>query len=219
VVAGVVGLVAGGGRVHNPSEEHVIVNFPSVGKVEFKTKAREIDYDVLLEQLFLKDFTRNGTTGWLRDKRHMYSLEGTDVVDALSRTLCEPIPNLPIDERIRKAQDCASKPVAEALRRLARERAVPFHYVGTPVRAGIQVSLPHRPGRGRVNTCRPGPFVGQRLQVIDPATSKVIEVEASGTYGCTLGDFPGIQLDPEDGAELFSGRPLAKLEDVIVVIL
>jgi hypothetical protein len=204
--------------VAGATDQKVAVVFPGGMKLNVETRKEGTDYGALLAQLFGDEFARLGTTAWLREKQRLYSTDSPELADLLNRQICDPIPEHPVDQRITKARECAEKPLVGSLRRLAQSRAVPFHYVGVEVQAGVQISPPHRPGGGRVNVCRTGPFVGQRLQVIDPRTSVKVDVDAGGLYDCTIGEYPAIQLDPEDAGKLF-GRPLAKLEKVIVVIL
>ncbi len=215
--AGVAVLAIGPG-VETPSGQHVTIDFPGGGRIDVRSEREALDYDALMTKLFSKDFSRSGVLGWLRDKHHLYSLETTELAEGLSTRLCDPIPAEPLENRLAKAEECASKPAAAALRRLSLERTVPFHYVGVRVQAGIQAESRHRPGSGRVNVCRTGRFVAQRLQVIDPITNRVIEVQAAGTYECTVGKFPEIQLDPDDAARLF-GRPAGQFEAVIAVVI
>jgi len=204
--------------VENPSAQEVTIAFPGGGKIHVRSERETLNFEALMTKLFSEDYSRNGLLGWLRDRKHLYSLETTELAEALKTKLCDPIPLEPLEERLAKAADCASKPAVDALRRLSSERVVPFHYVGLRVRAGIQAASPHRPGKGRVNVCRTGRYVAQRLQIIDPITNRVIEVQAGGTYECTVGEFPDIQLDPEDANELF-GRPAGRFENAIAVVL
>ncbi|MBE2243269.1 MAG: hypothetical protein IAE86_10975 [Burkholderiaceae bacterium] len=204
--------------VQSPSGQLVTIEFPGGGRIEVRSKREALDHDELMTTLFSKDDSKRGVLGWLRDKQHLYSLENPELAQALSTTLCDPIPLEPLESRLAKAEECASKPSAAALRRLSQERAVPFHYVGVRVKAGVQAAKPHRPGAGRVNVCRTGKFVAQRLQIVDPVTSRVIEVQPGGTYECTVADHPDIQLDPEDAKRLF-GRPPAQFESVIAVVI
>lgn len=207
-----------GPRVENPSGQHVTLEFPGGGKLDVSTEREGLDHETLMKQLFAKDFSRNGVLGWLKDNQRLYGLESPEMAQALNTMLCDPIPLDPLDQRLAKAKECASKPVAIALRRLSSDRAVPFHYVGNHVLVGVQKNSRYRPGPGHANVCRTGPYVAQKLQVIDVVTNRVVEVEAGGVYECTVGKFPELQLDPEDAVKLF-GRPTNEFEKVIVVII
>lgn len=204
--------------VADPASKNVTIEFPGGGKINVASAQAGLDHETLLKQLFATDASRSSVLAWLRDNQHLYTLESSDLAEALSTKLCEPIPNAPLKEQLAKAQACAAKPVVGVLRRLAKERKTPFHYVGSKVSAGVQMESAHRPGQGRVNVCRTGEFVAQKLQVIDVVTDRTLEVQAGGTYECTFGTYPAIQLDPDDATTLF-GRPTQKLEDVIVVVL
>jgi hypothetical protein len=207
-----------GPRVKDPQGQQIDVEFPGGGKISIQSQREPLDHEVFLERLFATHFARNGILGWLREKQRVYLIDSPDLADALNRAICQPIPDKPMEERLAKAQECAAKPAVAALRSLSARRQIPFHYVGDRVLAGVQAQTPHRPGRGRANVCRTGPYVGQRLQVVDMARNESVEVEASNTYPCTVGEYPAIQLDPEDASVLF-GRPANKLEEVIVVVL
>lgn len=218
VFAGLCGWAIGSTKVENPSGQSVRIEFPGVGIITIESRRDALDADSLLEQLFAEDFSRNGILGWLRDKQQLYSTESTDLATFLNTKMCDAIPDAPLEDRLAKAEECASKPLVDALRFLSQKREVPFHYVGERGRASVQSARPHRPGSGFVNVCRPGPFVAQSLHVMDPVTEQYIEVQAKGYYRCTHGTYPDIQLDPEDAKTLFR-RPLDELEDVIVTVL
>lgn len=206
--------------VVNPTEQSIQVEFPgNQGSVTIKSKRSEtLPPDTLLARIFATDFGRSGILGILRNSYQIYHLEDARLVDALRERLCAPIPDAPLPERLDKAKACAETPVANALRLLARTHQTPFHYVGEQVRMGVQGDQGHRPGRGRANVCRSGPFVGQRLQVVEPRTLQSVELQAAGVYDCTLPVHPKIQLDPTDAAALFA-KPLDEYEEVIVIAL
>lgn len=207
-----------GPRVGSPDTQTLVIEFPGGGKIEVDSQRETMDHGALLDRLFATEFGRLGVLGWLREKRRLYPIDSADLADALHSEVCESIPETPLAQRLTKAKECAGLPVVAGLRRLSVQHQVPFHYVGDMVSAGIQFERPHRPGKGRVNVCRPGPYVGQKLQVIDSATNRSIEVEAGPTYTCTVAAHPGIQFDPDDAAELFQ-RPVGRVEEVIVVVL
>jgi len=207
-----------GRGVENPSGQTVTIVFPGGGQIDVRSEREPLDYGALMTKLFSEDFSRNGVLGWLRDKQHLYSIQSEEIAAGLRTRLCDPIPSEPRELRQAKARECAEKPAAAALRRLSFERAVPFHYVSHPVLAGVQAQKPHRPGRGRVNVCKTGGFVGQRLQVFEPINNRMIEVQAGGTYVCEGGEFADIQLDPDDAKELFKGA-LDRIQKVVVVVI
>jgi hypothetical protein len=218
LLAGVAGWV-GHAVVENPTEQRFHIEFADLGKVLIETKGGAIDHRTLLEKLFQDEFGRDGALGWLKAKQRLYSVTDPALAHALQTGLCEPIPDRPLTERLTRARACADHPVASALRRIAREHAVPFHYVAIEARVGVQQSVGHRPGAGRANVCRTGPLVGQRFQVIDESTREMIEVEAAGVYDCAIPEqYPDVQLDPDDATRLFQ-RPTARVERALVVPL
>lgn len=206
--------------VNDPDEQQVVVQFPTgQGSLSIASKKNApIRHDSLVQILFKDDFSRNGLMGVLRERYKVYDLNDAALADGLARRICEPIPEQPLSDRIEKAQNCAGHPVVQALRSLARDHKVPFHYVGAQVQIGVQYEDQYRPGEGRANVCRAGPYVGQRLQLVEPVSLRTIEVEAAGVYNCTLNVFPEVQLDPVDAQQLYR-RPVDKYEQAIVVPL
>lgn len=218
LLAGVAGWM-GRAAVENPTEQRFRIEFADLGSVSIETRGGAIDYRTLLEKLFQDQFSRDGALGWLKERQKLYALTDPTLANALQTRLCEPIPDQPLTERMTRARVCADQPVASALRRIARDHAIPFHYVAIEARVGVQQSARHRPGAGRANVCRTGPLVGQRFQVIDESTRETIEVEAAGVYDCAVPDqFPDVQLDPDDATRLFQ-RPTARVERALVVPL
>jgi hypothetical protein len=188
--------------------------------VEFNVEGDSVDYSQLLNNMFADDFLRPAAIGWLGEKKKLYPLYDERLATAIAQELCEPIPDMPFEERLEKGKACANKPVPSRLRALALDHKPPFHYIGVLVKAGVPAEPAHQPQPRRANVCRDGGFLGKRLQVINPRTQKTLVVKAANSYTCTgYVRFPGIQLSPKDALALFEGQPLAALEDVIVVPL
>jgi hypothetical protein len=188
--------------------------------IEFNVEGDSVDYSQLLNKMFDDDFLRPAAIGWLGEKKKLYPLHEERLATAIAQELCEPIPDLPLEERLEKGKTCANKPVPSRLRALAFDHKPPFHYIGVPVKAGVPAEPRDQPQTHRANVCREGGFLGKRLQVINPRTQKTLIVKAANSYTCTgYVRFPGIQLSPQDATALFEGQPLAALEDVIVVPL
>lgn len=201
--------------VSNPTEQTVSIVFPGGGKIDVKTKGTAMDAGTLLGNLFSDKVTRYGTLGWLKENQRVYAFGDAELAATLNQALCDPIPKKPLDDYLRKSQECAAKPVAAALRTLQQDQKVPFQVVGFEALAGVQADPDHRPGAGRVNVCSSGPFVGRRLQVWAKGGERSVEVEATGSYPCAMPGAPDLQLDPREASTLFR-RPTAMLESVIV---
>ena len=194
------------------------INFPEGDKVTVVADSKGISHSELLENIYSEETARDGLLSWLADK-DVFSMEDRRLAEALNQRLCDPIPQEPLDERIKSADDCASQPVAEDLRGLVERRDVPFHYVGKHVDVGVQNDEPHRPNDGEANVCGDSELFGRTLELTDEATGGRIEVAATRTYTCEgYAKYPGIQLNGKDAAKLFQ-KPLDKYQRAIVVIL
>ncbi len=205
-------------RGMNPESVDLNITDPS-GKaaVKLQVKAQQVSYDAILDTIFSKpdSVIAFGVNEWIREKKHMYPLDDERLASALASDLCDPIPESPIEEHLRKAQECADKPTASRLRELAENHLRPFHYIGIQARLGIPEAPEDRPARGRASVCRELGLLGKHLEVV--VGERSIQVEASGSYACTgFTTFPDIQLSLEDAVKLFS-RPINKLEQVVVV--
>ena len=194
------------------------INFPEGDKVTVVADSKGISHDELLKSIYSEETARDGLLSWLAEK-DVFSMEDGRLADALNKRLCDPIPGEPVEERIKSAGECASKPVAENLRKLADNREVPFHYVGKHVDVGVQNDAPHSPDNGEANVCGDSELFGRTLELTDEATGERIEVRATRTYTCEgYARYPGIQLNGKDAARLFQ-KPLDEYQRAIVVIL
>ncbi len=189
------------------------------GVVKLGIKAQRVDTETMLKTLFQvpSSLVTLGVVEWLRANQSMYALTDERLVDALKTNLCSPIPDQPLDLHIQKAQECADKKVASALRQLAQDHAPPFQYVGKPGYMGVPSNEIERPAPGKANVCRDGGLLGKTLKVI--AGDKSVQVEAVGPYDCTGYDaYPDIQLSVKDATLLFD-RPIGFTEHVLIVPL
>ena len=178
----------------------------------------DTDYLEVLKYMYGHELLGPGMIGWLAEKS-VYPIDKPELVEALGKDLCEPIPDDPMEELMAKGKACADLPVARGLRELARQRKPPFHYIGSPVRVSKQVEEPHRPQEGQANTCREGPFYRRNIQVRSPIDEyKAVEVSASSSYACPPNPQAHIQLNEVDMAKLFDG-PVGETEDAYAFVL
>ena len=214
----VAGVVVGRALPENPTRQAVKVAFPGGATLEMDVSKPDLDYEEMLTTLFARDFTREATQGWLAHHR-IFSLDDADLAHALSRELCDSIPQEPITLRIRRAQECAEKPVAAALRSLVAQRLPPFHYVGRSVRVGIQNDPLHRPKDGHANVCTNGGLLGRMVELTDTAGTATLRVRASGGYPCTgYTRYPDVQLNGEAARRLFAAT-LQEYQDAVAVVV
>ena len=185
--------------------------------VKLQVKAQQVSYDTILDMIFAKpdSVIALGVNEWFREMKHMYPLNDERLVTALASDLCDPIPESPIDERLKKARECADKPTASGLRKLAEKHSLPFHYIAIEALLGIPEIPEDRPARGRASVCRDGDLLGKTLMIVVGEQS--IQVEATGSYTCIpFTKYPDVQLSLEDAVKLFN-RPINKHEPVLVV--
>ena len=207
------------GSPDNPTTQSVNITFPGGFGLEMDVSQSEIAHSALLTQLFSEEFTRDGVLGWLGREQQVYSISDVELVTALERSLCEPIPDSPLQERIEKARECAARPVANGLRRLQEEKKPPFHYVGIQVRVGVQAAEGARPALGRANVCRESDLFGKQIELTDPVSGNEIVVRASGSYPCTgFSRYPDVQLGPDQARDLFVSA-LLEYQDAVAVSL
>lgn len=212
-------FLLGGNMPISPTSVNFKITDPSgQGSIELQVDGEEINYEAVLEHVFKDDILGPGVAGWLQQKQQMFRLHDEALVTAIESSLCDPIPATPLTDRVEKAKECAEKEVVSGLRTLASNHRTPFHYVGVVAKVGIPAQEEHRPRPGRANVCRDGGLLGKTLEVIEPVTRTMIEVEATGSYSCTgYTKFPDIQLSMEDAGQLFGERPLGETEEIIVV--
>ena len=166
---------------------------------------RNIDHLQVLEEMLADPLMGKGMIGWLAEKS-VYEISDPSLAIALNQDLCDPIPDSPMEALMEKGDECASKPVAKALRDLARAKEPPFHYLGSPVRVSKQVEEPHRPSVGYANTCREGLFFRQDIQIRNPLDDgRIVQVKAQGSYPCPPSPRSDIQLNEIDMSKLFDG--------------
>ena len=214
VVSFGLGLFVGTRGPSDPTDQTTEVMFGDFG-LKIDTSQRQVDHRTLLENLFANDFGRAGLMSWLGDK-DIFSFDDDRLTEALNKRLCVPIPEQPLDQKIKTSQDCADLPVAIGLRQLADQKRIPFHYVGITVQVGIP-AREDQPQTGGAHICADSALRGKRVELTNPLTSNRIEVHPSGTYECTgFTKFPDIQLSFEDAQELFSG-PLYELQEAVAV--
>lgn len=205
----------------NPMKTSFKVTGPGgKGTIELNVEGESIDYEKILIAMFSSDFLRPAAAGWLAEKQDLYGLDREELVTAIARKLCAPIPEEPLTEKLAKGRLCAEKIVVARLRELAHKRLPPFHHVGREGKAGLSSDSIHRPSTGTANVCLHGEYYGKRLQVTNPINGKLVEVSGTGHYVCTPAKrFPDIQLGRVEMIELFGQRPLTALENVVIVPL
>lgn len=219
LVLGVAGFwMVGLASSPNPGQGGLEVRGPGGSSIRFEYATEGVDYLKILEDMFRHALFRPGVEGWLREQHKIYPIESETVVTAIRTELCPGAEPTDWAERFEWRRVCAEKPTVSSLRGLADGRQVPFHYLGRLGTMGIP-SSPYTLPRGRANVCRNGPFHGKRLQVQNPLSDDAVEVDAHGYYVCATDNFPDIQLSPDDASSLFSARPLARLENVLIIPL
>ena len=149
----------------------------------------------------------------------MYWIKDAELPDALNKSLCDPIPDSPLDQHIAAATACAETGVADGLRRLSASHKVPFHYAGKNVVIGIQGDPAHAPRPDFANACDGSSLSGKRVELTNLSNDNKITVYTTGLYPCSgVGTTPDIQLNPDDAARLFDG-PFRKLQSAVAVPL
>lgn len=192
----------------------------SSGSVKFNVEGEGIDYTRLLAAMFSNEFLKGGAISWLAEHQNLYPIASPDVATAISTELCEPIPKEPLDARISKGRECAEKPTAAALRRMASAHLPPFHYVGIRGILGVPGNPADRPRLGHASVCRDGDLFGKQIQIANPQNGAHITVDATGSYVCTPAfSFPDVQLGTEDAFALLGDRPIMQKEEIIIVPL
>ena len=125
----------------------------------------------VLEQMYAEEFSRAGLEGWLEEKS-IYQISNRAIAAALP-SLCEEVSAQdPLQERLRKQQACAEVDVIRDLRALARNRDVPFHYVGQEIRIGVPAE-DDQPDPGRASACSDGEWHGQDIELTNPSLDLV----------------------------------------------
>ena len=169
----------------NPTRASIIIKGPDgKGGFELNVTGEPVDYKSVLQGMFSDEFLQPAAIGWLATKQRMYKIDREELVVAISKDLCDPIPEKPLSEKIESGRKCAEKVVAARLRDLSDKRQPPFHHLGKVATMGFPGNRKHRPGQGFANVCKSGDFRGRKLQVSNPANQNVVEVEATGYYDC-----------------------------------
>ncbi len=188
--------------------------------IKINNEGESLDYQTILEAMFDNNFIKSAAIEWLGKEHNIYPLEDVSLVTAIEKSLCDEIPEKPWHERFKKANDCAKKPVAAKLRKLANNHQPPFHFVGFERVAGFPAGQ-GAPTTGYAYVCGNRQFFGKQLHVMNPKTNKLVEVNASRSLGyCTgLSGRPDIQLGSHDARTLFGNKPLSRTEMVIIIPL
>ena len=199
------------------SSQTVAIAFPGGFTLDLQAEGNQISHVAVLEQMYAEEFSRAGLEGWLEEKS-IYQISNRAIAAALP-SLCEEVSAQdPLQERLRKQQACAEVDVIRDLRALARNRDVPFHYVGQEIRIGVPAE-DDQPAPGRASACSDGEWHGQNIELTNPLNEQQITILASGSYRCTgvLGT-ADLQLNAGDAVGLFDGA-LDKYEAAVAVII
>lgn len=205
----------------NPIKTSLKISGPDgKGAVELSVEGDSVDFARIMQKIFSDEFLKHAAIGWLAEKQDIYKIDREELATAIETKLCDPIPDEPLETRLKLGKACADKVVAARLRALADRRLPPFHHVGQVGSMGLPGNQKHRPAQGFANVCKTSEFRGRKLQVSNPSNGNVVEVEATGYYECTPATrFPDIQLGVSDATTLFPGLPLQQLEKVVIVPL
>ena len=199
------------------SSQTVAISFPGGFSLDLQAEGNQMSHVAVLEQMYAEEFSRAGLEDWLEEKS-IYQISNRAVASALP-SLCEEMSAQdPLQERLRKQQACAEIDVIRDLRALARNRDVPFHYVGQEIRIGVPTE-DDQPDPGRASACSEGEWHGQDIELTNPLNEQQITILSSGSYRCTgvLGT-ADLQLNVGDAIGLFDGA-LDKYEVAVAVII
>ena len=217
--AGVVGILCFALGFTEAEEKGFSLEFIGLGSLSLETKDGKVDHETFLTEMFSKDFAKAGASAWLRENEQMYWIKDSKLPDALNKSLCDPIPESPLDLHIAAATACAEIAVADSLRELSASHKVPFHYAGKNVTIGIQGDPAHAPRPDFANACDGSSLSGKRVELTNLSTDNKITVYATGLYPCSgVGTTPDLQLNPDDAARLFDG-PFRKFQSAVAVPL
>lgn len=198
--------------------DKVEIKGPRGVSIALEAKDGRLNYDVILDSLYAsKGFYRFGLLGWLSQK-NIYPIDSSSAARALSNDVCAPFPDPNTDMRVsvKAWQDCAEKDVVTELRRMAKERVVPFHRVGDIIRVSVPASPPDS---GKAFACDNGIFYGNTVQLSTlEETPKEVTVDArAGRYPCTNTKFSKMHMNPADIRTLFGAD--GQIDSVVAVPL
>ena len=198
--------------------DKIEITGPQGTSITMEAKDGRLNHDVILDSLYSsKGFYKAGLIGWLSSK-DIYPIDSPDVARALSNSVCAPFPDPNVDMRVsvKAWQDCAERDVVTELRRMAKDRVVPFHRVGEIIRVSVPASPPDS---GKAFVCSNGIFYGNTVQVSTlEETPKEVTVDArAGHYPCTNTKFSKMHMNPADIQALFGAN--GQIDSVVAVPL
>lgn len=186
--------------------------------IALEAKDGRLNYGVVLDSLYAhEESDRPVLLRWLSQK-NIYPIDSPSLPRALSNDVCDPFPGPNTDMRVsvKAWEDCAEKDVVAELRRMAKERVVPFHRVGDIIRVSVPASPPDS---GKAFACDNGIFYGNTVQVstLEETPKDVIVDAGAGRYPCTNTKFSKMHMNPADIRTLFGAD--GQIDSVVAVPL
>lgn len=167
-------------------------------KIDLKQDLKDVT--TLLEKIFSKKFSKDGTLPWLKENQDLYLTTDVDILKKISALEFDGF-------------------VAKGLREISFEREGPWAYQIDTIRIGIPPKE-YQPKRGFANVCENAKYFGERIKVFRLDLSESIILNATGKYECPKQlKFPDIQLSHADAERLLGTKNFSKYENGMALVL
>jgi len=197
-----------------PGLQKVLIQVEKSGlKVEVGANG-QVDMAGLVDRASKDEGQKAALLQLLKERLKVYRLDDPDLVPALAN-LCPEVPVEDMAAYQARISQCDVQGVIKQLRDLAVGRKAPFQKRAVAVRIGTPRSIPMF--RGLAYTCFGGELENKRITLVDPDSSRQLEVVVRGGYECLPGSqYPDLHIAAMDVLELF-GRPTAMVENALAL--
>ncbi len=197
-----------------PGLQKVLIQVEKTGlKVEVGANDA-IDLAGLVDRVAKDEGQKAALLKLLKDRLRVYQVDDPDLVPALA-SMCPEVPMEDMTTYQTRIGQCDTQGVVKQLRDLAVNRKAPFQKRAVTVRIGTPRSIPMV--RGLAYTCFGGELENKRITLVDPATSRQLEVQVRGGYECLPGSqYPDLHIAALDVLDLF-GRSTAMVENALAL--
>ncbi len=197
---------------------NVAINYDAENSIQMRIEDKMVAHDAVLDSIWSKDFAREATLGWLKEKDVFHYRDsrlagrlGDAMPDATTHGNGETL-----DERKTRLEGAiAENPLIADLRGRVRELQPPFQYIGKEVRVGVPSG--NRPRSNVAYVAFGSEFDGRVVEIWNPMNDKRLTVSAQGAFLPTTAVTVDFQMNRRQAVDLFDR--VEQTADAVAVIL
>ncbi len=197
---------------------NVAINYDAENSIQMRIEDKMVAHDAVLDSIWSKDFAREATLGWLKEKDLFHYRDiglagrlGDAMPDATTHGNGETL-----DERKARLEGAiAENPLIADLRGRARELQPPFQYIGKEIRVGVPSR--NRPQSNVAYVAFGSEFDGRVVEIWNPMNDKRLTVSAQGAFLPTAAVTVDFQMNRRQAVDLFDR--VEQTADAVAVML